>query len=90
MSKRERLEVTFGEKDADLWQYLESFGLPKAALVKKMIREHKEGKISAIQSTTESHSPVQIEEKQVAKEPENTSEMKTSRKSPFGGLATTK
>lgn len=90
MSKRERLEVTFGEKDADLWQYLESFGLPKAALVKKMIREHKEGKIGTIQSSTQSHSPVQIEDQQVAKETKNTTEIRSSRKSPFGGLATTK
>ena len=40
MSKRERLELTFGEKDMDLWNYLVSFDLPKAALVKKMIRDN--------------------------------------------------
>lgn len=64
MSKRERLELTFGEKDADLWQYLVSFNLPKAALVKKMIREHMEKtEISIISELAETKTSEVLQEK---------------------------
>ena len=78
--------MTFGDKDMDIWYYLEASGLPKASLVKKIIRD---------QMDKESSSTPKIEEAEVKKTvvpevevTERVAEEKTQRKSTFGGLAT--
>lgn len=37
MSKK-RVEITFGAKDADLWEWLESNDAPKATVIKNILR----------------------------------------------------
>lgn len=93
MNKTGRLELTFGKKDADIEAYIESFGLPKAPLVKKMIREHMIANAAGIQQipaateqaidhSVEVKTQVQNTEKN---EPEVVEEQKN--KSLFGSLA---
>ena len=78
----------------DLWNYLVSFDLPKAALVKKMIRDNmareQEG---SIQQSKEPSPPTEKPEvAPEAKELEQPAEEKQARKknSAFGGLAVKK
>lgn len=91
MSKRERLELTFGEKDADLWQYIESFGLPKAPLIKKMIRDQMEQQ-TTVQPPIKVVAPVEkVEVTQPAKQITSQEEVATDpapikKPSMFGGL----
>ena len=45
---RERLELTFGAKDADLWAYLKQTGLPKASVAKQLMRAGIEAKSGTV------------------------------------------
>lgn len=37
---KKRIELTFGAKDSDLWQWLESQEVPKATKIKEILRMH--------------------------------------------------
>lgn len=84
---RERLELTFGPKDADLWEYISAPGLPKASLVKSIIREHMSNRQNAQSVIAFSPQPVQkkeaIHEKEITIQVESPVKPKTS---PFGGF----
>lgn len=83
---RERLELTFGPKDADLWEYISAPGLPKASIVKNIIREHMNNKNKEQSVVPFFPQPVQQEvaEEEVIQQEEKTSKVKNS---PFGGMS---
>lgn len=96
---RERLEVTFGKKDMDLWKYLDSFGVAKASLVKRIIREHKELKGALVPGGPKKEiAPAAVEDitsiadtpvtPDTSKEDSKPKEVKNS--SPFSGLSVKK
>lgn len=83
---RERLELTFGPKDADLWEYISAPGLPKASIVKNIIREHMNNHNKEQSVMSFSSQPVQKEvaTEEVIQREEKTSKVKKN--SPFGGM----
>ena len=90
MKQRERLEVTFGTKDMDLWEYIEQTGLPKASVVKQLMRagiEAKKGTAvvvsAAVPAKVEQENPVPKKEVTEYK-PANDS-LPKEKKSLFGG-----
>lgn len=38
--KKNRLEITFGPSENDIWEYLEASEVPKATLIKSILRSH--------------------------------------------------
>lgn len=38
--KKNRLEITFSPSDNDIWDYLDSSEVPKATLIKSILRAH--------------------------------------------------
>lgn len=90
MKQRERLEVTFGTKDADLWEYIEQTGLPKASVVKQLMRigiEAKKGTAVVVSAAvpTKVEQTVPVSEKEVDECKPVKDSLPKERKSLFGG-----